>query len=73
MEDIFKRIESNVRDELNKTYDVKLLHDDISNYLYIMDGDKIKNIFNLDMLYRSTRILNSEKLTKIILYCIVGK
>lgn len=72
MIDIFKRVESNVRDEL-KTYDVKLLHDDISNYLYIIDGDKIKNIFNLDMLYRSTRILNSEKLTKIILYCIVGK
>lgn len=72
MIDIFKRVESNLKDEL-KTYDVKLLHDDISNYLYIIDGDKIKNIFNLDMLYRSTRILNSEKLTKIILYCIVGK
>jgi hypothetical protein len=72
MEEIFKRVESNLKSEL-KTYDVKLLHDDISNYLYIIDGDKIKNIFNLDMLYRSTRILNSEKLTKIILYCIVGK
>ena len=74
MKAIYEEITKRVERYLIKEYKVKLNYSDVESYLYVTDkSGKIKNIFNLDSLYKGVLVLDINKLTDIILYVVVGK
>lgn len=74
MKAIYEEITKRVERYLCKEYKVKLNYSDGESYLYITDkSGKLKNIFNLDSLYKGVLVLDINKLTDIILYVVVGK
>lgn len=74
MKAIYEEITKRVERYLIKEYKVKLNYSDGESYLYITDkSGRVKNIFNLDSLYKGVLVLDINKLTDIILYVVVGK
>lgn len=74
MKAIYEEITKRVGRYLIKDYKVILNYSKEESYLYITDkSGKVKNIFNLDSLYKGVLVLDINKLTDIILYVVVGK